>query len=365
MPKSLRIQVYSPHTDWQFIGRLVDGSGETFYGWFGDVDWTGWQEVEISGVSSWGSWGGNDDDIFDLPITQVTLQIQADHGVSGAVRFDDLRVDTEEDGEVFLLGWEQVKWPLSIENNSFVGNYALESGGAVSAWNASAEFRNNLLVSSGGVQALSLLDSLSEEDSLLSYNGFFGNENGDYGEAVENSEGVYSDPAFAQYSQDGQMEGDRFVFLQGSPFVDAGDPALLDPDGSRSDLGANGGPGALWVDDDGDGYTTGVDCDDGDATVFPGAEESFYDGINQDCSIGSDFDADGDGVDADAHGGEDCDDLDPEIQFDCSQGDSGDTSTDGGGEGASDCGCSSQRRSSAPPFWLLGLLMLRRRRAGP
>ncbi|HEX2658868.1 MAG TPA: hypothetical protein VHU40_11375, partial [Polyangia bacterium] len=33
-----------------------------------------------------------------------------------------------------------------------------------------------------------------------------------------------------------------FHLLPGSPAVDAGDPAVLDPDGSRADLGVYGGP---------------------------------------------------------------------------------------------------------------------------
>ena len=68
-----------------------------------------------------------------------------------------------------------------------------------------------------------------------------------------------------------------------SPLVDAGDPAVLDPDGSPSDIGLFGGPSAGDRDLDGDGWSqwwlpgaydaatspTG-DCDDADATVFPG-----------------------------------------------------------------------------------------------
>ncbi len=69
-----------------------------------------------------------------------------------------------------------------------------------------------------------------------------------------------------------------------SSMIDAGDPALLDPDGSRSDIGPYGGPGAGTWDLDGDGWpawwlpgsydvgtSPGGDCDDDDATVHPGA----------------------------------------------------------------------------------------------
>ena len=70
-----------------------------------------------------------------------------------------------------------------------------------------------------------------------------------------------------------------------SPLIDAGSPALLDPDGSPSDIGAWGGPDADLWDLDGDGYPSwwqpgpydyatypaqGWDCDDLDPDVIPG-----------------------------------------------------------------------------------------------
>ena len=66
-------------------------------------------------------------------------------------------------------------------------------------------------------------------------------------------------------------------------------------------------------DDDGDGYTTcdaTPDCNDAEATTYPGATETWYDGVDSDCDGLSDYDADGDGEDSDAHSGTDCDDTD-------------------------------------------------------
>ncbi len=60
---------------------------------------------------------------------------------------------------------------------------------------------------------------------------------------------------------------------------------------------------------DGDGWALSEDCDDADAAAYPGASEVPYDGVDQDCD-GSDLDD----VDGDGWGlSEDCDDLDPSI----------------------------------------------------
>jgi predicted outer membrane repeat protein len=70
-----------------------------------------------------------------------------------------------------------------------------------------------------------------------------------------------------------------------SPLIDAGDPTILDPDGSPSDIGAYGGPDAEYWDLDWDGYyewwqpgeydfasypVDAWDCDDRDEDVYPG-----------------------------------------------------------------------------------------------
>jgi hypothetical protein len=73
----------------------------------------------------------------------------------------------------------------------------------------------------------------------------------------------------------------------------------------------------------GGGFAGGVvveDCDDDDPHVSPESTELWYDGIDQDCSGGTDFDADADGYENTLYGGDDCndqrDDVNPGAVYD-------------------------------------------------
>ncbi len=89
---------------------------------------------------------------------------------------------------------------------------------------------------------------------------------------------------------------------QGDDSDDAGDGA----DGTDGDDGTDG---TDPTDLDGDGVSTDDgDCNDDDATIYPGAADDVGDGIDQNCDGVDGVDADGDGFASEASGGADCDD---------------------------------------------------------
>jgi hypothetical protein len=125
--------------------------------------------------------------------------------------------------------------------------------------------------------------------------------------------------------------------------------------------------GEYWADLDGDDYGSGEpvtacaelagfterdgDCAPEDAASYPGAPEVWYDGVDQACDGGSDFDQDSDGDDDAAQGGgTDCDDVDPTVNGldvdedghslcdgDCDDADPSLTPVDADADGASSC----------------------------
>jgi uncharacterized protein (TIGR03382 family) len=259
---------------------------------------------------------------------------------------------------------------LVFTNNSLARNQATESGAALHFHSTSADVRNNLIAFSPYGTAVHLGDELTLGLSNFSFNSWYGNVDGDTTEdwGLEEN-GVQEDPELVGSISLAGPSNDMLLLTLASPLRDAGDPEIEDSNGTPSDIGYAGGPTFESQDADLDGYPTQYDCDDANAEIHPEAQETWYDGINQDCSMGSDFDADGDGADHEDHGGLDCDDEDPLIQNGCENPPGGDEKPGDGDaknqQNAGGCGCDTP--VSPPPTLLLAVLAVLwiRRRGAP
>jgi hypothetical protein len=169
---------------------------------------------------------------------------------------------------------------MDLDTMLVTGNTALETGtndwhlGGIYHLNAASEFRNITVVHNNfptfvfGVfqssQGGPVLSAFSLESSIVAFN--------DSEKALYNSGSVaasleYSDvhdsgvpitgtiyetsnlqedPLFVSASDAASYETNDYHLEPGSPAMDAGSPAYSDPDGSRSDMGAYGGPYATW-----------------------------------------------------------------------------------------------------------------------
>ncbi|MSQ03357.1 MAG: hypothetical protein EXR71_15935, partial [Myxococcales bacterium] len=222
------------------------------------------------------------------------------------------------------------EYALAVTNNTVVGNDGASDGGGLYLYGVHGAFSNNLVGYSADGDGLVVDDSDSAANSTFTYNDWYNNVSDDASGYVTSADlatmagNIFLDPDLYDYTVDGDCTNDVLLPNGTSPLINAGDPALSDPDGSISDIGAYGGPGSQIEDADGDGYASAIDCDDADASINPGATEIVGDGIDQDCDgvdlTAADLDVDGDGHNTDAvAGGTDCDDNNASVNPDATE----------------------------------------------
>ncbi len=197
---------------------------------------------------------------------------------------------------------------MTITNCTISGNQAMERGGGIYGSDPDTTIKNCILWGNSAPSGPEIL--VFSGSPMVTYSDVQGGWEG-----VGN---IDADPLF--------VEAGDYHLTEGSPCIDAGDPDPLYDDlchppsmgTERNDMGVFGGPGVCgWCGDyDGDGFEAvacgGEDCDDADAATFPGAGE-ICDGKDNNCDgyipfVEGDLEVDGWMI---CHG--DCDDSDPAV----------------------------------------------------
>ncbi len=175
-----------------------------------------------------------------------------------------------------------------LTNVTIAGNSATNDGGGIMLFTASPTLINvslteNHAPAGGGIY--NYWGPYPSQDPSLDHCNVWGNTGYDFdgmASPIGADGNVSLDPQYLDTSDPSSENWDLHL-SNSAPLIDMGDPAIVDPDGTCSDMGAYGGPGADQFDLDWDGYpewwlpgaydpatSPGMDCDDGDGNVYPG-----------------------------------------------------------------------------------------------
>jgi hypothetical protein len=144
---------------------------------------------------------------------------------------NNICIATVDDGDGIAVNLEYTNYPTSgvIENNLCMGGW-----GGIHTTGGDMRIRNNIIVGTTDL-ALYYLVSMSTPGNV-GYNLYWKNGHRSPGDKAfwPDPGNLFADPMF--------VDSLDFHLQAFSPAIDAGDPSLLDADGSRSDIGPIGGP---------------------------------------------------------------------------------------------------------------------------
>jgi hypothetical protein len=218
-------------------------------------------------------------------------------------------------GGVYVDSGYAILSSVTMSGNHAVGSGVGYGGGAMVAddgflesWGVSWE--SNLAGSSEG-----LVGATGEGGSVFVEEGYWVS----IGDSWTSNEAIVGDVTLLDDASCGPAAGVAGAIMFGSfPPIVTNETCFAAGTITDTDGDGYAGGGSL----DGLGLASGTDCDDGDATIHPGAVDTPYDGTDQDCDapLRDDQDQDADGSQDDGtYGadvlllGEDCNDLDPLV----------------------------------------------------
>jgi hypothetical protein len=191
------------------------------------------------------------DETSDVTITQswIVANSATDGGgllvETGTVRLTNVALtwnDASDSGGGALI----VDGRLIATNVTFGADDAVDGGG-IYASGAARLTMNNTIVYGAATGVGVLADSTANVSAR--YSDVYANAGGQWSgvsDPTGTNGNITGDPDFTSVSYDGNAWNDNWALLVTSACWDAGDPALTDPDGTQSDMGAFGGPDGGW-----------------------------------------------------------------------------------------------------------------------
>ena len=94
VPTGMRVMVYGDGSGHTLALRINDDTDERFVKVVGPVNWTGWKQIEITGLETWTHYLGNNDGIVDLPLRNISFEWQQSTNgpKSGSIFVDSVKL---------------------------------------------------------------------------------------------------------------------------------------------------------------------------------------------------------------------------------------------------------------------------------
>jgi len=192
-----------------------------------------------------------------------------------------VRNEAATDGGAVVIDASDVTMTNAVVDDNEAGDH----GGGLYVHDASPELVNVILTANEAAAGGGIY--VDGGAPAVSYGDVFDNAPDSFAGMVDptgTSGNIALDPQYVDAAAADPLDRDYHLGLA-SPCIDAGDPAVADPDGTTSDMGAYGGAQADQWDVDADGApewwhagpydaasdpAAGLDCDDHDDDVYPG-----------------------------------------------------------------------------------------------
>lgn len=126
-PKGIKLMLYGDGSRHRVALRMNDATDERFVSPLITIDWTGWKEIEVEGPARWTHYLGNNDGVIDLPVRNVSFELQQTAGAraEGALFVDDVDLVYATDDPVRVAEFEAPLrgvrvWMLGTEDTTVV-----------------------------------------------------------------------------------------------------------------------------------------------------------------------------------------------------------------------------------------------------